>query len=315
MNNPTVSVLMITYNQEKYIRDAIEGVLIQKTKFPLELIIGEDHSTDSTGNICKEYSRKYQETIKILHSEKTLGALANFINSLEACNGKYVAICEGDDYWTDPFKLQKQVDFLENNPDYALVHTNKKDRKGETFFDDKEEYKQMGYIIEDLLLSNNISILTILARTDIFKETVRNVFCHSKARNWQMLDYPLWIYISMNHKIGYLNDVMGVYRFLPESLSHSLNSHKSLSFDKCVIDIKEFYFKEYLKKNPNIDMGFKLRFKENIFHLRKRLLFDYGLIAKSEIFSLLKTNPIVYFYIFYMKFKKYKVVGQKFKIK
>lgn len=304
MNTPIVSVLMITYNHEKFIRDAIEGVLIQKTTFPVELIIGEDHSTDSTRDICMGYLNKHQDVIKVLNSEKNNGGVFNFIRCLEECNGKYTAICEGDDYWIDSDKLQKQVDFLENDPDCVLVHTNKKVLVGEIIYNDQQESDKSGSTIEDLLLSNNISTLTILVKTDILKKTGRNVFCYAKEKDWQMLDYPLWIDIALNHKIGFLNETTGVYRFLPESLSHSSDSHKALSFDKSGIEIREFYFKEYLKKNNNIKRGFKLRFKENIFHLRKRLLLDYGFIAIGEIFSLLKMNPVVYLFIFHKKIKK-----------
>jgi hypothetical protein len=96
-----------------------------------------------------------------------------------------------------------------------------------------------------------------------------------------------------------------MYRFLNESLSHSLNKQKALLFDKHSIIVKEFYFKEYLKLNPAVTRSFKLRFIENIFHLKKRLLLDYGLKAKNEIFFLLKTNPVVYLSIFQRKFKKW----------
>jgi glycosyltransferase involved in cell wall biosynthesis len=301
MNSPTVSILMVTYNHEKYIRNAIEGVLIQKTKFPIELIIGEDHSTDSTREICKEYESKYREVIRILDSEKNIGGLPNFIKSLAECNGRYVALCEGDDYWTDPYKLQKQVDFLEYHKEYALVCTNKKVLLGDAFFDDQKKVSKNSLEVEDLILSNPICVLTVMVETEVFKESVKKVYEHAKERNWQILDYPLWIYIAMSHKIGFLNDVTGVYRFLPESISHSLNPSKSLSFDKWGIDVREFYYKEYLKGNPNVNHDFKLRYKENIFHLKKRLLVDYGFVAKREIFPLLKTNPQVYLYMIQKK--------------
>jgi len=114
-----VSVCMITYNQEKYIAEAIEGVLMQQTGFPVELIIGEDCSTDNTRNICLEYKEKHPDFIKLLLPEKNLGIMPNFIATLNACTGKYIALCEGDDYWIDPNKLQKQVDFLEANEDFS----------------------------------------------------------------------------------------------------------------------------------------------------------------------------------------------------
>ncbi|MCX7858348.1 MAG: glycosyltransferase [Deltaproteobacteria bacterium] len=118
-DNPLVSVHMITYNHEKYIAEAIEGVLKQKTTFPFELVIGEDFSTDSTRKICLEYQKRYPNIIKLLQREKNIGMVPNFVDTLKNCKGKYVAFCEGDDYWIDEYKLQKQVEFLENNAKYS----------------------------------------------------------------------------------------------------------------------------------------------------------------------------------------------------
>ena len=117
---PLVSVHMITYNHAKFIRQAIEGALNQNTSFPFEIVIGEDCSTDGTKEIVHDYQQRYPEIINITTSKKNVGVNANFIRTLNACKGKYVALCEGDDYWTDPQKLQKQVDFLENNPDFVI---------------------------------------------------------------------------------------------------------------------------------------------------------------------------------------------------
>ncbi len=119
-NSTTVSVCMISYNHEHFIREAIEGVLMQKTNFPIELIIGEDCSTDGTRDIVLEYAAKYPDIIRPLLPEKNLGMSKNFMETLQACTGKYIALCEGDDYWTDPYKLQKQVDFLEANEEYSI---------------------------------------------------------------------------------------------------------------------------------------------------------------------------------------------------
>lgn len=117
--NPLVSVWMITYNHEKFIKQAIDSVLMQKTDFKFELVIGEDYSKDKTAEIIKSYQEKYPETIKVNFNNPNIGMMANVINTFEGCTGKYIALCEGDDYWTDPLKLQKQIDFLENNMDYS----------------------------------------------------------------------------------------------------------------------------------------------------------------------------------------------------
>ena len=119
--NPVVSIACVTYNHEEYISQAIESFLAQKTNFVFEIVIGEDYSTDATRTICQEYATKYPDIIKLIISNSNIGAAKNGIRIFEACKGKYIALCDGDDYWTDPFKLQKQVDFLESNKDYSIA--------------------------------------------------------------------------------------------------------------------------------------------------------------------------------------------------
>ena len=132
VENPLVSVSVVTYNHEKYISECLDGILMQKTDFPFEILLGEDESTDGTRDICIEYAKQYPDKIKLyLHSRdnniKINGIPTgrfNFLYNLTHAKGKYIALCEGDDYWTDPLKLQKQVDFLEGNPDFAICFHN-----------------------------------------------------------------------------------------------------------------------------------------------------------------------------------------------
>lgn len=119
--HPVVSVHMITYNHGPYIRAAIEGVLMQQADFEYELVIGEDCSTDDTREICFEYQRRFPERIRVLWSERNLRWVGgNVLRTALRCRGEYVAFCEGDDYWTDPRKLQKQVDALRRNPSVGV---------------------------------------------------------------------------------------------------------------------------------------------------------------------------------------------------
>ena len=120
--NPKVSVNIITYNHEKFIAQTVESVLMQETDFPIELIIGEDCSADGTRQIVKAYAEKYPNVIRVLFPERNLGMLRNFAAVLEASGGEYIAFCEGDDYWTDSQKLQRQVEFMEANPEMSLCH-------------------------------------------------------------------------------------------------------------------------------------------------------------------------------------------------
>lgn len=122
MINPEllVSVCCITYNHEKFLAQAIDSFLMQKTSFEFDVVIGNDCSTDRTSDIIKEYEHKYPGKIKVVSAEKNEGPIANLISCNALCEGKYIALCEGDDFWTDPYKLQKQVDFLESNLDYVI---------------------------------------------------------------------------------------------------------------------------------------------------------------------------------------------------
>jgi len=121
---PLVSICTITYNHKNYIAQAIESFLMQKTNFLFEILIHDDASTDGTTEIIKDYEKKYPSTIKAIYEEENQwikGRRGSSVFNFPRAKGKYIAICEGDDYWTDPFKLQKQVDFLEANGEYSFV--------------------------------------------------------------------------------------------------------------------------------------------------------------------------------------------------
>ena len=123
-NNLLVSVCMITYNHASFVREAIEGVLSQKTHFKFELIISDDVSSDNTREICESYQRDYPEIIRLVFREQNLGICKNFYQTLSLAKGQYVAVCEGDDYWTDPYKLQKQIDYLSVHPSAIMLYHN-----------------------------------------------------------------------------------------------------------------------------------------------------------------------------------------------
>jgi glycosyltransferase involved in cell wall biosynthesis len=292
---------MITYNHEKYIRDAIEGVIMQKAKFAMELIIGEDHSSDQTRKICQEYADKYSERIFLLSEKQNLGTLKNFIRCLGECRGKFIAICEGDDYWTDELKLAKQIDFMDRNPGCAMVHTNKNVLLDNKIYPGGIYNSSSGNTFEDLLCSNYICTLTVLARAEIFKESIKNILDKAEKLITVAPDYSFWLELSLKYEIGFIEEVTGVYRFLHESMIHTSNKNKAYNFEQCIIRIKEFYYKEYLKVHPVKGMNFKNRFKENIFHSRKRVLLDYGLRSSNELFYFLTISPHFYLYLLFHK--------------
>lgn len=206
-NEPLVSVCMISYNHRAFISQAIEGVLMQETNFPIELVIGEDCSTDGTREICLEYQQKYPNIIRVLPRNKNLGMMPNFIDTFENSKGKYIALCEGDDYWTVPLKLQKQVNFLEANPDFAICfHRVKKVYEEESRETLSNENQKEISEFEDLALENYIHTPSCVFRNGLFKG-FPDWFYQSPVGDW-----VLHLLNAQHGKIKFLEDVMAVYR-------------------------------------------------------------------------------------------------------
>ncbi len=210
MKEPLVTIACISYNHSQYIRDAIEGFLMQKTNFPVEIRIFDDASTDGTQEIIKEYAKNHANIITFLMTEnqwsKGKYGLIDWI--FPSAKGKYIALCEGDDYWIDPYKLQKQVDFLEENSDYVicfhkvLILKNKKFKK-----DYITKVPDETTTLEDLIrFGNFIHTPSVLFRNDLIDK-----FSHY-FRNCIIGDYPLYVLLTRYGKIKYINEVMAVYR-------------------------------------------------------------------------------------------------------
>lgn len=249
-----VSVHMITYNHEKYIAQAIEGVLIQATNFDFELVIADDCSPDNTQEIVEEIIKNHPKgyKIKYFRHEQNIGMNANAKFAIDNCKGKYIAICEGDDYWTDPLKLQKQVDFLESNPDFGLCHTNysryihnvQKSVFNSTPFSTTDVF--FGLIRSEY----PIGTLTAVYRKDIWKKYSLDINPNSRA--WLMGDLPFWIYLSRFYKVHYLNEISAVYRVLEESASNTRDLDKMIRFDESVKEVKLFFLEKYDNEYLNI---------------------------------------------------------------
>ena len=227
---PLVSVHMITYNHEKFISQAIEGVLNQKCDFNIQLVIGEDCSTDQTRRICDEYAAKHPGKIKLLPSLQNFGMIKNGLRTLEACTGNYIAHCEGDDYWIDPYKLQKQVSFLEANPEYVLSHTEldilfQSDGRVEERINRKNMLKNQFSWTRSALLENLLGNKVVVRTcTAVFRKTFV-LEIHNKqswiniAETLSMGDIPRWIEFSQLGPFHYLDEVTAVYRVSQNSVS------------------------------------------------------------------------------------------------
>ena len=249
MNDISVTIASTTYNMEAFIGEAIESWLAQKTTFPFDVLISDDGSTDRTCDIVREYAGKYPN-IRLI-STGHIGKMPNFIRSLKESKGKYVALCDGDDYWIDPFKLQKQFDFMESHPDFSECFTN-------------------SYVLD------TVTGVKKIAKTKIWDEaTTEGLLTHRDDDNVQMspghtstfffrnqylqeypgwmygdvmTDFPLYMLMSNYGKAKFINDITSVYRHRPDGVSS-----KGFSFEKGARR------RIFVYKNVNRDFHYKYR--------------------------------------------------------
>lgn len=269
MNNLKVDILMMTYNHEQYIAQAIESVLSQKTNFDIRIIIGEDCSKDNTLNICKDYAIKFPNKILLVNQETNIGHQKNAIEIYNRVTAPYIALCEGDDYWTDENKLQKQVDFLENNKDFIIC------------FHPVEEIRQDGSII----ISNKDQKL-ITDITDLingwYMNTASYIFRNAKKISFPAMffkvkatDLCFHILIAEDGgKIYFMNDIMSAYRrheggVTDEKADYIYHLRKNIPFYTMLI--------EYLKSKGSE----KIKVAENKLKEINNILF-YQLLYKKK---------------------------------
>lgn len=239
---PLLAIRCLTYNHEPYIRQCLEGFIIQKTSFPFIAIVHDDASTDKTAEIIEEYALKYPDIIKpILEKEnqysKHDGSLGRILNNAIPESVKYIAMCEGDDYWIDPNKLQKQVDFLESNPEFGMVYG-----KVHTWLQEENKFgKSFGkkaHTFEELVRYNTIPTLTVVLKYNLQQQYLDEI--DPVTKNWKMGDYPMWLYISKVSKIGFIDEYLGVYRINKVSASHFEDRIGHLTFQMNALEIAAY---------------------------------------------------------------------------
>jgi glycosyltransferase involved in cell wall biosynthesis len=268
---PLVHTRTMTYMHEAYIRDCIEGILMQKTTFPVQVLIHDDASTDKTAEIVLEYQKKYHWLIKAYYQKENSYQIKLKYGTYKETRkeftswriGKYEALCEGDDYWTDPLKLQKQVEFLEANPDYGMVYT------------EFDMLFQNSGTIEKCMFRNKLGIkinsfedflveawflapCTWVYRNSIFS----NISIH-KEQKFRVGDLPRLLLISNSSKIGFVPESSAVYRVLENSASHLKNKFEKITFQKDIYKIQVFFL-NYFNVNGKIRDTINKRFYSKI---------------------------------------------------
>lgn len=273
-----LSVRLMVYNNLPYIREALDGIFIQQTNFKFEVVIGDDFSTDGTLEILQEYHQKYSDIIKILDrpaggnyqtNRKKLGRIHNFVDIVNHCKGKYIAILDGDDYWTDPLKLQKQVDFLEKNPNFSICYhpVTELFEDGTTKItnaDEPEEYHAT-YLLEKGWHIRSVSVVFRKSDLPVWPKWVYQI---------ESMDYATQFLLTKNgQKIKCLKGNMGIYRIHSNNVSSKMNNNyiKVLNrnrqllkhFQKETIndDLSEILLKRL--KNINTNLFYQLRDQNN----------------------------------------------------
>lgn len=247
MSKPLVSIVCTVFKHESYLQECFDGFIMQKTDFPYEILVNDDCSPDGSAEIIREYETKYPHLFRCVYQKEnqySKGLHPWFEVLFPIAKGKYIAICEGDDYWTDPYKLQKQYDFMEANPDYIACFHNAliKYDANFSFFNSANEnhfpstediIKRRWFISTQTLFFRNIQLNYPSWKSKIVNE-----------------DYFLELLLAKEGKIYYMDDVMAVYRQDGKGLSAILNANKEKMYDQLIFllsNIKGLYAGRYSK--------------------------------------------------------------------
>jgi glycosyltransferase involved in cell wall biosynthesis len=273
---PLVSISCITYNHEKFIRDAIEGFINQKTTFPVEILIHDDASTDKTADIIREYELQYPTLIKPIYQTENRYSQGKRVGSYnrKRAIGSYIAICEGDDYWTDPLKLEKQIEILQSNSELSMCMTAAK-----RIYEDKQlpttviraNDSDKLYFLKDILSGNPVHTATVVFRKKNLENIPKNLLFSFN------FDYVMWVELARTGPIYYLNDITSVYRVHSGGIYSSLNQ-----VDQIKSSLKTRY-----TILENIEPEYKVYLYRNIYSMNNRLINLY--IENNDIHGVAKT--------------------------
>ncbi len=241
MGKPAVSICCITYNHEKYIRDALNSFLMQKTNFPIEILIHDDASTDGTANIIREYEAKYPDIIKTIYQTVNQYSQGKDVSqfNFNRAQGKYIALCEGDDYWCDPQKLQRQFDYMESHPACTLCMHGRYslDADARDFFPSlhpsPDRIPQNGALYARLLIKMRYNTFYFTASMFFPKKVLdeKMALMQRDTNNGMIWDFMLAFYMAVSGEVHYIKRRMGVYRIHMGSATHNFEEQVA-SFQK-----------------------------------------------------------------------------------
>ena len=237
-----VSVCVTTYNHAPYIERAVESFLAQRCDFGVEIILSDDCSSDSTPQICRSYAERYPDRVRFITSAENVGMRANYRRTLEAAKGKYVALCDGDDWWCDEDKLARQVAVMEADEQLGLCYTRSRRVQGE-----REWLYPAGEMFTDfdnMLFNNTVENSSALARKDLVMRYYAEVRPEEHPE-WLTDDAPMWIWFAACSRMVAIDIPMAVHRLLPESVSQSGNYLRRIAFCDSLMDISLWFDERY----------------------------------------------------------------------
>lgn len=243
MSEVMLSVVMTTYNHESYIAEAIESVLRQRTSFTIEIVVGEDCSTDRTAEIVEGYRRRYPDIIRIVTSKSNVGWRANYRRTIAAARGRYIALLDGDDYYTDDEKLERQVSLLEQESEIGMCYT-RSERRDERGGCSIYPEGACTTTLEAMLKRNPAENCTVVARRALVEQYYAEIR-PDQHPEWLTDDLPMWLWFAAKSRYAAIDKPMAVHRVLTYSVSHSPDYRRKIAFCDSLSNISLWYDSVY----------------------------------------------------------------------
>ncbi len=305
-----ISVIVCTYNQEETIGRTLDSILMQQCHMPFEIIIGEDCSSDHTLDVCQQYAQKHPDIIRILANKPNKGLVDNYFDCILASKGEYIADCAGDDFWTDPLKLEKEVSILESHPDVTLVHTSwasYEESSKATRPSPPQPFPapitKGSSMIESIITQRRIPVIhlcTSLYRASVVRQALSDNNALFRDKDFVCEDLQVATFMAAGGNIAYLPDVTLNYSQGKETVSHSQNNTKLFHFTKKATHQSYLLAQHFNIKTPVTDQFFSQRIFElgmHAFRLHDKQLFHETLQTEEDWLANRNKKTSLLFYI------------------
>jgi len=306
IDKPLVSICTITYNHEEFIEEALDSFLMQETSFPFEIIIDDDCSTDETATIIKKYQEKYPNIIKAWLRKKNVGACKNGLENLKRAKGQYIALCEGDDYWIDCYKLQKQIDIFSGNSDVTLCFHPAYEVdyiSGESKLICQHRDKNTKIDLKDIIIGRGGYIPTA---SIVYRNIQQDKLFRFLDTNPPLGDYFLQVYMASLGRVYYINEAMAVYRRNVTgswTASHQMKKNRIKYNQKMIVSLDLF--------SQFIQNGREILYEVMIYYAKNNIFLNNGYLKKYyNLFIVTKNLQNHNRIVFFMRVVKQTIIGK-----